>query len=87
MARFPPLWCPHNGIPIFIIYHDSADKVFSNDRYDISIFNGSAYDSHKLVMVYCVKELFHVDVYNPVITVIHHIEVLLGLLVVHIYSV
>ena len=38
-------------------------------------------------MIYCVKELFQVDVYNPLITVIHHFQVLLELLVVHICSV
>ena len=34
----------------------------------------TAYDSHELIMIYCVKELFQVDVYNPLITVIHHIK-------------
>ena len=54
--------------------HDSTDKVLSYDRDNISIFNSSAYDSHELIMIYCVKELFQVDVYNPLITVIHHFK-------------
>ncbi len=30
-------------------------------------------DSHQLVMVYCVKELCKVNVYNPAVSVIHHL--------------
>ena len=72
--RFPPC-----GVPTIESSYSSSimiplTRYFLTTRDNISIFNCSSNNRHQFVMIYCVKELFQVNVYNPVITIIHHIE-------------
>ena len=68
---FPPY--VDYGIFILIVNHYSADEKLSHHRDDVSVLDCAAEDGHQLVMVYRVKELSKVNVYNPAVPIVHHL--------------